>query len=201
MVGPFVLPHLCRNIKIFSPLLYALQLFHLWSFPFQKKNRQTVECKSHILSTSFFCLILKHSFGLITYKIPLTEINTQLIFRRNMNLISLNFKTYVHQWLLNKATIHKIFRILEQHKSLNNCFRWLFHFFGIFFWSVKGNYVIEITLMLTPLISYRSNFVGYGESVWTPLYPTKPRLAIREKNILIKVNLTKIKTMFTTFCS
>ena len=22
MVGPFVLPHLCRNIKIFSPLLY-----------------------------------------------------------------------------------------------------------------------------------------------------------------------------------
>ena len=56
MVGPFVLPHLCRNIKIFSPLLYALQLLHLRSFSFQKntKIQQTAECKSQILLTSFF---------------------------------------------------------------------------------------------------------------------------------------------------
>lgn len=62
MVGPFVLPHLCRNIKIFSPLLYALQLLHLRSFSFQKntKIQQTAECKSQILLTSFFCLILKY---------------------------------------------------------------------------------------------------------------------------------------------
>ena len=82
------------------------------------------------------------------------------------------------------------------YQSLKVQNSWTAQFLGICFWSVKGNYVIEITLMLTPLISYWSNFVGYGESVRTPLYPTKPRLAIRERNSLITVIQDKINVHY-----
>ena len=54
MVGPFVLPHLCRNIKIFSPLLYALQLLHLWSFSFQKQSTNCGIQNSNSFDIFFF---------------------------------------------------------------------------------------------------------------------------------------------------
>ena len=149
MVGPFVLPHLCRNIKIFSPLLYALQLLHLRSFSFQKKIHKLRNAKVIFFwHNSFFdfeifiwidynsgagtrggqrghlppqylldqLTLLKLGEGRLSppvttgpppmfltfrhhwnYKIAMTEINTQLLFWRNMNFICLNFKTNVSQ--------------------------------------------------------------------------------------------------------